>query len=47
MWLVEVIEKGGKVADWASSRDREASQNAYNEFKNQYPDASVIMEYIS
>ena len=47
MWLVEVIVKGGKVLDWDSSRDRETIEKSYKEFKIKYPDASVVMEYMS
>ena len=47
MWTVEVIVKGGKVIAWDSSRDRETIQKSYNKFKIQYPNASVIMEYMS
>ena len=47
MWTVEVIVEGGKVIAWDSSRERETIQKSYNEFKIQYPNASVIMEYMS
>ena len=48
MWIVEVIEKGtGKLLDEAYGRDRKPVENAYKKFKVKYPDASVIMEYMS
>ena len=48
MWIVEVIERGtGKLLDEAYGRDRKPVETAYKKFQKKYPDASVIMEYMS
>ena len=48
MWIVEVIEKGtGKLLAEDYGRDRSKIETSYKKFQKKYPDASVIMEYMS
>jgi hypothetical protein len=47
MFVVEVIKNGGGVIDAFSSRSRPEALAQKGMFMMMYPDANVIMEYIS
>lgn len=47
MFVVEVIKKGSGVIDAFGSRNRSEALAQKGVFMMMYPDANVIMEYIS